>query len=53
VHEFTRLSRGLVLVTGPTGNGKSTTLASMVDHITVFVKRIITIEDPLGVYSQE
>ncbi|MDY0095394.1 MAG: type IV pilus twitching motility protein PilT [Candidatus Vecturithrix sp.] len=48
VHEFTRLSRGLVLVTGPTGNGKSTTLASMVDHINRFRKaHIITIEDPL------
>lgn len=48
VHEFTRLSRGLVLVTGPTGNGKSTTLASMIDYINRYRKaHIITIEDPL------
>ncbi len=48
VEEFTRLSRGLVLVTGPTGSGKSTTLASMIDHINRHRKaHIITIEDPL------
>ena len=48
VTEFTRLTRGLVLVTGPTGNGKSTTLASMIDHINRHRKtHIITIEDPL------
>ena len=48
VHEFTRLNRGLVLITGPTGNGKSTTLASMIDHINRHRKtHIITIEDPL------
>lgn len=48
VHEFTRLGRGLVLVTGPTGNGKSTTLASMIDYINRYRKaHIITIEDPL------
>jgi twitching motility protein PilT len=48
VSEFTRLGRGLVLVTGPTGNGKSTTLASMIDHINRHRKtHIITIEDPL------
>jgi twitching motility protein PilT len=48
VEEFTRLSKGLVLVTGPTGNGKSTTLASMIDHINRHRKaHIITIEDPL------
>ncbi len=48
VTEFTRLSRGLVLITGPTGNGKSTTLASMIDHINCHRKaHIITIEDPL------
>ncbi len=48
VTEFTRLSRGLVLVTGPTGSGKSTTLASMIDHINRHRKaHIITIEDPI------
>ncbi len=40
--------RGLVLVTGPTGSGKSTTLASMVDHINKTRKgHIITIEEPI------
>lgn len=48
VEEFTQLSKGLVVVTGPTGNGKSTTLASMIDHINRHRKaHIITIEDPL------
>lgn len=40
--------RGLVLVTGPTGSGKSTTLAAMVDNInTNHNKHIITVEDPI------
>lgn len=40
--------RGLVLVTGPTGSGKSTTLATMLDHINQHSARnIITIEDPI------
>lgn len=40
--------RGLVCVTGPTGSGKSTTLAAMVDHInTVRCEHILTIEDPI------
>lgn len=40
--------RGLVLVTGPTGSGKSTTLASMVDYInTTRCEHILTIEDPI------
>jgi len=40
--------RGLVLVTGPTGSGKSTTLAALVDHINLhYAKNIITIEDPI------
>lgn len=40
--------RGLVLVTGPTGSGKSTTLAAMIDHINSNRKcHIITIEDPI------
>jgi twitching motility protein PilT len=42
------LTKGLVLVTGPTGSGKSTTLAAMVDFInTNDAKHIITIEDPV------
>lgn len=40
--------RGLVLVTGPTGSGKSTTLAAMIDHInTTRPLHIITLEDPI------
>ena len=40
--------RGLVLVTGPTGSGKSTTMAAMIDHINEnFNKHILTIEDPI------
>ena len=46
--EFADLPRGLVLVTGPTGSGKSTTLAAMVNHINDSRKaHIITIEDPI------
>lgn len=42
------LSKGLVLVTGPTGSGKSTTLAAMVDYINeTRTDHIITIEDPI------
>jgi twitching motility protein PilT len=40
--------RGLILLTGTTGSGKSTTLASMIDHInTRYPKHIVTIEDPV------
>jgi twitching motility protein PilT len=40
--------RGIILVTGTTGSGKSTTLAAMVDHINRnFAKNIVTIEDPI------
>ncbi len=42
------LSKGLVLVTGPTGSGKSTTLAAMLDHINRNrTEHVITIEDPI------
>jgi len=42
------LHKGLLLITGPTGSGKSTTLAAMVDYINhTFNKHIITIEDPV------
>ena len=45
---FARFSKGLVLVTGPAGSGKSTTLACVIDHINRnFEKHIITLEDPL------
>jgi twitching motility protein PilT len=40
--------RGLVLVTGPTGSGKSTTLAAMIDHLNHSeARRVVTIEDPI------
>ena len=48
VTECTQKPRGLVLVTGPTGCGKSTTLAAMIDYINRHSKlRIVTIEDPI------
>jgi twitching motility protein PilT len=48
IHEIMRVPRGLVLVTGPTGTGKSTTLASMVDHINeTRACHIVTVEDPI------
>ena len=48
VKELTELPRGLVLITGHTGSGKSTTLAAMVELInTKYKKRIITLEDPV------
>jgi twitching motility protein PilT len=49
--EILRRPRGLVLVTGPTGSGKTTTLASMIDWINENQYRhIITIEDPIEYY---
>lgn len=48
VSELARKPRGLILVTGPTGSGKSTTLASIVDRInTDRNEHIVTIEDPI------
>jgi twitching motility protein PilT len=48
VNKFTEYPRGLVLVTGPTGSGKSTTLAAMVDKInSERASHIITVEDPI------
>ncbi len=46
--QLSMLPRGLVLVTGPTGSGKSTTLAAMIDHINSNrYEHILTIEDPV------
>ncbi len=46
--------RGLVLVTGPTGSGKSTSLAAMIDHINAHKKsHIMTIEDPIEYVHQD
>ncbi len=50
VGKLARNHRGLVLVTGPTGSGKTTTLAAMIDHINATREcHIITIEDPIEV----
>ncbi|MFM8453483.1 MAG: type IV pilus twitching motility protein PilT [Gammaproteobacteria bacterium] len=46
--DIAEFPRGIVLVTGPTGSGKSTTLASMIDYInTNFYHHILTVEDPI------
>ena len=48
IEQFSALNNGIVLVTGPTGSGKSTTLASLIESInTSMQKHIITIEDPI------
>lgn len=48
VIEFSNLKKGLILVTGPAGSGKSTTLACLIDHInSTRQAHIITLEDPL------
>ena len=48
LNQLSELDRGLVLMTGPTGSGKSTTLAAMIDHINeVQDRHIITVEDPV------
>ena len=48
IDEIADEERGLILLTGTTGSGKSTTLAAMIDHInTNYAKHIVTIEDPV------
>lgn len=55
LYNFTEASQGLVLITGPVGHGKSTTLAAIIQHVNEnFDKHIVTIEDPIEfVYNQE
>lgn len=55
LYDFTKVSQGLVLMTGPVGHGKSTTLAALVDYINHNLeKHIVTIEDPIEfVYEQD
>src|SRR5215470_8726114 len=51
--KFAGLNKGMVLVTGPTGSGKSTTLAAIVDHANKTRKdHIITVEDPIEFVHQ-
>lgn len=51
VKELLDIPRGLFLVTGPTGSGKTTTLATMLDYINeTFDRHIITVEDPIEYY---
>jgi twitching motility protein PilT len=48
MRELCEKEKGLILVTGPTGSGKSTTLAAMIDHINgTYEGHILTIEDPI------
>lgn len=48
IEQFSALNNGIILVTGPTGSGKSTTIASLIEHINAnSQKHIITIEDPI------
>ena len=53
IKELLYRPRGLVLVTGPTGSGKTTTLATMIDYINTYRDcHIITIEDPIEYYHE-
>ena len=48
VKQFGHIRSGLVLVTGPTGSGKSTTLAALMDYINInFSRHIVTVEEPI------
>ncbi len=48
IRKFTRYERGLVLLTGATGSGKSTTIASLIEEVNLnYAKHIVTIEDPI------
>lgn len=55
LHEFTQQNQGFVLVTGPSGHGKSTTLAALIDEINhTRADHIISIEDPIEyVFEQD
>jgi len=53
IEKLAHLQKGLVVVTGPTGSGKSTTLAAIIDHINrTYARHIVTIEDPVEFVHQ-
>jgi len=53
VRSLCRRPRGMFLVTGPTGSGKTTTLATMINYVNeTFDKHIVTVEDPIEYYHQ-
>jgi twitching motility protein PilT len=53
IEKLAHLQKGLVVVTGPTGSGKSTTLAAVIDHINrTYARHIVTIEDPVEFVHQ-
>lgn len=54
INDLCALSKGLIVVTGPTGSGKSTTLAAMIDHINRHrSEHILTIEDPIELVHEQ
>lgn len=54
IKEFVRFERGLVLLTGATGSGKSTTIASLINEINLnYAKHVVTIEDPIEYLFKE
>ena len=54
LRELAEEERGIILLTGTTGSGKSTTLAAIIDHInTTMAKHIVTIEDPIEFLHQD
>lgn len=47
IENITKLTQGLILITGPTGSGKSTTLYSMLKKLATLKRKVITVEDPV------
>ena len=52
-HKFIQMPHGIVLVTGPTGSGKSTTLYSTLRHIATPEKNVVTVEDPIEMIHED